>query len=243
MLQPGTILVAAGSPDSVQRLGEFARPMKKEGRIVVAGYGDVGSKLAEMLRDAGEEVCVIDQRDAAGIDITGDVLDSGVLARAGLDQARAVILACENDSATLLAATVVRDFAPDIPLLACAELEENLARIQHAGADYTLSVSQVAGQLLAHHILGKMVSQQAHIKLIKHPAAMLAGRHPAVSAIDPGDQCRIVAVERGGEVIMHFPPQFELLESDDIYVCGTVDALNRFLDSFDERGMAPLPAG
>ncbi len=233
-LQPGTILIGAGSPDSIKRLSEIAHPIKKEGRIVVAGYGDVGSKLAEMLSDAGEDVCVIDNREIQNVDVVGDLLDSSVLERAGLADARVVILAGENDSATLLAATVVRDFAPDIPIIACAALEENVKRLQLGGADFALSVSQVAGQLLAHHILGKMVSQQAHIKLVKHPVAQLAGCHPSDSGIDESRQCRIVAVERKGEVIMDFDTSFTLAAEDDIYVCGTVDALNQFYDSFQQ---------
>jgi Trk K+ transport system NAD-binding subunit len=243
-LQPGTILIGAGSPDSIKRLSEIARPIKKEGRIVVAGYGDVGSKLVEMLTDAGEDVCVIDEREMQNVDVVGDVLDSSVLERAGLADARVVILAGENDSATLLAATVVRDFAPDIPIIACAALEENVNRLQQGGADFALSVSQVAGQLLAHHILGKMVSQQAHIKLVKHPAAQLAGHHPYESSIDESRQCRIVAVERDGEIIMDIPSSFTLDADDDIYVCGTVEALNRFYDSFQqgEDSLKPVTA-
>ena len=243
-LQPGVILIGAGSPDSIMRLSEIARPIRKEGRIVVAGYGDVGSKLVEMLKDAGEDVCVIDSRELANVDIVGDALDSSVLERAGLGNARVIILAAENDSATLLEATVVRDFAPDIPIIACAELEENVHRLQQSGADFALSVSQVAGQLLAHHILGKMVSQQAHIKLVKHTALQLAGRHPIESGIDDTRQCRIVAVERAGEVIMDFPATFSLAEDDDIYLCGTVESLNRFYDSYqqDEPPLAPQTA-
>ena len=69
-----------------------------------------------------------------------------------------------------------------------------------------------------------MVSQQAHIKLVKHPAAQLAGHHPFESSIDESLQCRIVAVERDGEIIMDVPTSFSLTTDDDIYVCGTVDA-------------------
>jgi Trk K+ transport system NAD-binding subunit len=233
------ILIGAGSPDSIKRLSAIARPIKKEGRIIVAGCGDVGSKLAEMLGDADEDVCVIDTRNLPGVDVIGDVLDSSVLERAGVATARVVILAGENDSATLLAATVIRDFAPDVPIIACAELEENVHRLQQGGADFALSVSQVAGQLLAHHILGKMVSQQAHIKLVKHPALQLAGRHPFKSRIDKTRQCRIVAVERDGEVILDFPEDFVLAATDDIYLCGTVEALNRFYESFQLEQPAP----
>ena len=134
---------------------------------------------------------------------------------------------------------MVRDFAPDVPIIACAELEENVHRLQQGGADFALSVSQVAGQLLAHHILGKMVSQQAHIKLVKHPALQLAGRHPFKSRIDKTRQCRIVAVERDGEVILDFPEDFVLAATDDIYLCGTVEALNRFYESFQLEQPAP----
>ena len=121
-------------------------------------------------------------------------------------------------------------------------LEENVNRLQQGGADFALSVSQVAGQLLAHHILGKMVSQQAHIKLVKHPAAQLAGHHPFESGIDESRQCRIVAVERDGKIIIDVPTTFVLAENDDIYVCGTVDALNQFYDSFQQGEPPMVPA-
>jgi Kef-type K+ transport system membrane component KefB/Trk K+ transport system NAD-binding subunit len=231
-LEAGMILVAAGSPDSIKRLGEIAQPIRKEGLIVVAGYGDVGSKLVEMLTDADENVCVIDSHESTHVDVVGDVLDSAVLERAGVTDARVVILACENDNAALLAATVIRDYAPEVPIIACAELEDNISRLEQAGADFALSISQVAGQLLAHHILGEMVSQQAHIKLIKRPAAQLAGRHPHDSEFNENIGCTVIAVERAGEVIMELTTEFTLQESDDIYICGTVEALNHFHDTF-----------
>ena len=231
LLRPGMILVAAGSPDSIKRLSEIARPITHEGRIVVAGFGDVGSKLAEMLKDAGEEVCVIDDTDQPGVEVLGDVLDTGVLESAGVATARVVILACAGDSATLLASTVVRDYAPDVPIIACAALADNVGRIQKAGADFALSVSQVAGQLLAHHVLGEMGSQQARIKL---GAGRLAGHHPLESRIRERTGCTVVAVERDAEVIMDIPPSFVFAETDALYVCGTVNAFNRFYDAFAE---------
>jgi Kef-type K+ transport system membrane component KefB/Trk K+ transport system NAD-binding subunit len=241
-LQPGMILVAIGSADSIKRLSEIARPIRQEGRIVVAGYGDVGSKLVEMLKDAEEEVCVIDQKEMPNVNVVGDILETNVLERAEVATARVVILASENDSATLLAATVIRDYAPDVPIIACAALEENVARIQQAGADFALSISQVAGQLLAHHILGEMASQQAHIKLVKRGVSHLAGYHPQDIAICADNQCTVVAVERNGEVIMDLPPSLILGENDAIYVCGTVDALNRFYDAYQQGESTALAA-
>jgi Kef-type K+ transport system membrane component KefB/Trk K+ transport system NAD-binding subunit len=233
-LRPGMILVAIGSPDSIKRLSEIVRPITREGTIVVAGLGDVGSKLVEMLTDAEEDVCVIDATDQPGVDIVGDVLDTEVLNRAGVSAARVVILAGESDSATLLAATVVRDYAPHVPIIACADLLENVERIQRGGADFTLSVSQVAGQLLVYHILGDMVSQQARIKLGKLDAGRLAGHHPQEPRIRERTGCVVVAVERNGAVVIDVPESFVLAKTDDLYVCGTVDAFNRFYEAFAE---------
>ena len=233
-LRPGMLLVAAGSPDSIKGLSEIARPITHEGTIVVAGFGDVGSKLVEMLNDAGEQVRVIDATAQAGVDVVGDVLDTDVLESAGVASARVVILACANDSATLLAATVVRSYAPDVPIIACAAVVENVARIQRAGAHFALSVSQVAGQLLAHHVLGEMVSQQARIKLVRCEAGPLVGHHPLEPAIREHTGCTVIAVERAGKVIMDIAPSLVLAEDDALYVCGTVDAVHRFYDEFAE---------
>ena len=166
------------------------------------------------------------------VEMVGDVLDTSVLERAGVATARVVILACDNDNATLLAATVVRDFAADVPIIACAKLADNVGRIQQAGADYALSVSQVAGQLLAHHILGEMVSQQTRIKLVKLAAGRLVGRHPLESGDHERTGCTVVAVERAGKIILDIPPSFVLAEEDALYVSGTAEAFNRYHEEF-----------
>ena len=226
LLQPGTILVAAGSPESIKRLSEIANPITQEGTIVVVGYKDVGSKLVEMLNAAGESVCVIDQEEKPGVDVVGDYLDNDVYDLAEALSARVVILTCENDNTTLLTTTVARNYAPDVPIIACAELEENVGRIQQVGADFAVSVSQVSGQLLIHHILGDMVSQQSHIKMVKLDAGKLAGQHPRLPKLHERTGCTIIAVEREGKVILDFPKTFVLNQSDAIYVCGQVDAFS-----------------
>ncbi|MCP4431832.1 MAG: hypothetical protein GY806_12700 [Gammaproteobacteria bacterium] len=227
-LESGTILVAAGSSDSIKRLNSITRPIRKGDKIVIAGYGDVGSKLVEMLNDADENIFVIDSKEMPEVNLSGDILDSLILEQAGLTDARVVVLACENDSATLLAARVIRDFAPDVPIVACAALEENVKRIQQGGADFALSISQVAGQLLTHHILGEMVSQQAHIKLVKRLVPALTGVNPFTATAVRDSKCTVVAVRRGEELIMDFSSELKLIEDDEMYICGTVEALKRF---------------
>ncbi len=164
--------------------------------------------------------------------MVGDVLDRGVLERAAVAAARVVLLALPSDSATVFAATVVRDYAPEVPILASVDLVENVERIQRAGADFALSVSQVAGQILAHHVLGETVSFKPRIKLVKLRPGPLAGRHPLTARIRERTGCSVVAVERSGEVLMDFPTAFTLTADDALYICGTTHAVARYHEEF-----------
>ncbi|NKB70118.1 MAG: hypothetical protein GKR89_23845 [Candidatus Latescibacteria bacterium] len=231
-LTAGTILVAAGSPDSIRQLSDMARPITQEGPLVVAGGGDVGSKLVEILRAAGEQVCLVEPLAGPDVDLVGDILELDTLRQLPVAGGRAVILALPSDSATLLAATVVRDYAPDVPIIACAERAENVGRVQKAGADFALSVSQVAGQLLAHHVLGQTVSHQGRIKLVKLAPTSLIGRNPLAANIRERTGCTVVAIERGGQVITDIKPSFTLTAEDAVYICGTTAAIGRYYTEF-----------
>jgi len=230
VIEPGTILVAAGSHDSIERLGEVTRPIRETGHLVVAGFGGLGQKVAEFLRGAGETVIVLDAAEQKGVDIVGDVLDRGALDRAGVRDARAVILSLENDSATLFASTVVRELAPEVAIIASVRRAHNLSRIHRAGADFALSVSQVAGQVLTHHVLAEdSMSLEPRLKLVRARAGKLVGKNPIASGIRERTGCSIIAVERGDEVIVDFPKDFVLNDDDSLYVCGTPDAASAFV--------------
>ena len=231
-LEPGTILVAVGAPESIHKLNDMARPITQQGPIVMIGFADVGQKLVEILHAAGEDVRVVDEVERAGVDVVGDVLDVRVLDRAAIAEARVVILALDSDGAALFAAAVVRDHVPEIPLLACVSHVENADRVQRAGADFALSVSQVAGQLLVHHVLGEMVSHKPRIKMVKLRPGPLAGRHPLAARIRERTGCSVVAVERAGEVLMEIPASLVLEPEDALYICGTPPAFDRYYEEF-----------
>jgi Kef-type K+ transport system membrane component KefB/Trk K+ transport system NAD-binding subunit len=228
----GTILVVAGPPESIAKLSEMARPITPEGVIVVVGQGDVGSKVSEILRAVDEELCISDAEPGEGVDIVGDISDPDVIERVPLQEARVVVLALDSDSSTALAATVLRERAPDLPILAAAFLLENVSRIQRAGADFTLSLSQVAGQLLAHHVLGETVSLQGRLKLVRVRPGRLDGTNPLTQRVRERTGCTVVAVEHNGKVGMSFPDGFRLTSGDTLYVCGTSEALARFHEEF-----------
>ena len=181
---------------------------------------------------ADEEICVIDTTAGDDIDVVADIMDHADLDKTPIAGARAVILTFESDTVTILATTVVRDYAPDVPIIASVDLVENAGRMQQAGADFALSVSQVAGQILAHHILGETVSHQPRIRLRKLSAGELGGRSPVEAKIRERTGCTIVAAERNGDVNLDIPPTFLIDADDSLYVCGTAAAFAKFRELF-----------
>ncbi len=233
VIEPRGILVSVGNAESLERLREIGADgrgeLKRDGIFLIAGYGEVGRKVGQLLGDAGEKVRVIDLADGPKVDVVGNVLEPGVLEAAGVAEAQVMILALDSDSATLFATVIVKDQAPDVTVIARVNEAENVERIHHAGADFALSISQVSGQILAHRLLRQeAIAIDPQLRVLKATAARLAGRHPTSLDVRQKTGCSIVAVERGDDLIVEFDSEFRFELSDLVYVCGANAATLKF---------------
>ncbi|MDH3255708.1 MAG: NAD-binding protein [Acidobacteriota bacterium] len=234
-LRVGGILVVAGSLESIERFGDLCAgaPFRRSGTFVLAGYGEVGRKVAELLRQVGERVQVIDREAGEGVDVVGDILDHRVLEGSELGDAQAAILAVDSDSATLFATVILKEFTPEVPVVARVNQAQNVERIHRAGADFALSVSQVAGQILATRLLGQeAITVDPRLKVMKLVSAGLVGGHPAELRIREQTGVSVVAAERGDELILEFDSDFRFRSDDIVYICGSDEATRRFISRF-----------
>ena len=232
-IEPGAILVVVGADANLETVERMARPISRTGPIVLAGFGAVGRKVIEMLHDAGETCVVIDRLAAAGVDVAGSVLEQETLNRARVREASAVVLALSDDSESVFATAVVRDYAPEVPLIVRVQRTHNTARIYRSGADFAISVGQVAGQILAYHLLDEQVIQvENRIKFVRLSAGKLAGAHPWRSETLERTGAKVVAVERPGEVVVEFDDGFLVRPDDALFVCGSINSLERYQRQF-----------
>ncbi|MGZ5476324.1 MAG: NAD-binding protein, partial [Thermoanaerobaculia bacterium] len=76
-IQPGAVLEVVGDRESLERTARTVGGtlLRERGPFVIAGFGEVGRKVHELLRDAGEDVRVIERQHAPDVDVVGDVLD------------------------------------------------------------------------------------------------------------------------------------------------------------------------
>ncbi|MBI2230755.1 MAG: NAD-binding protein [Deltaproteobacteria bacterium] len=238
-LEPRGILVLVGTPDSIQRFMAVCAgttQLRRHGPFLVCGGGEVGRKVVELLSDAGEETFVVDSQPGPAVNLLGNVLDSQILKQAGVENVQAVVLALSADSPTLFATVIVKDMAPDVPVIARVNRAENVERIYAAGADFALSISQVSGQLLAWRLLGKeSVAVDPVLRVVKVAARGLEGSRPAELAIRERTGCSVVAVERGDDLHVEFGEEFRFQAGDAIYICGGSEATQKYGEVYPQE--------
>jgi len=238
-LEAGGILVLVGNDESIREflnLCAGARRLRRDGPFLIAGGGEVGRKVAQLLTDCGEKTFIIDTRPGPGVDLVGNALDVAILHQAGLENVQAVILALSADATTLFSTVIIRDLVPDVPIIARVNSAENVDRLYGAGADFALSISQVSGQLLVLRLLGKeSVAVDTELQVVKVSTSGLEKTHPKQGELREKTGCTVVAVERGDALLVKFDANFEFQLGDAVYICGNADGVRKFSQMFPQK--------
>ncbi len=136
------------------------------GHVIICGYGRVGRAAADFLVSTGHEVVVVDsdiQRlgDLPGgvPHLVGDVTEDLVLREAGIEHARAVIIALETDADTVYVTLSARAMRPDVVIVARARTTGSKAKLELAGATRAVNPQRIGGRRLAAFALQPDVAE------------------------------------------------------------------------------------
>ena len=133
---------------------------------VICGFGRVGRRIAEEFRHEGAPFVVLDfsadaKEAAAEADvlfIEGNGTDDDDLRSAGLERARGLIAASDDDADNLYITLSARAAKPDLLIVARASNEEASKKLHLAGADRVVQPYQAAGRVMASLILRPQVT-------------------------------------------------------------------------------------
>ncbi|MFB6074684.1 MAG: NAD-binding protein [Haloarculaceae archaeon] len=144
-----------------------------EDHVLVLGYGDLTAPILEELSGVDFVVVTPDQEVASrlqqeGIDVlSADPSDEEPLLRAGVERARAVVAATNDDAQDALSILTARELNPDIRIVAAATDRENVAKLRRAGADAVISPSVIGGHLLVQSALGETDTEAVARQLLE----------------------------------------------------------------------------
>jgi voltage-gated potassium channel len=130
--------------------------------VILLGYGELSEPILDELTDGATEFVVVTQ-DAGLVNslgergynaVSGEPSDEETLHRVGIDDARAVVAATNNDGDDALAVLTARQLNPDVRIVASATERENVSKLERAGADTVISPAVIGGHLLVESALG-----------------------------------------------------------------------------------------
>ena len=139
--------------DGLKRNKMKAKLVNINDHYIICGLGRVGSHIAKELATEGVKFVGIDKNEelvkaaiAKGYTaIVGDSTKEEVLMRAKLDKARGLVAALSHDSDNLFVTLTARQINPALYIVARANHEENISRIEKAGADKVAIPNQIGG--------------------------------------------------------------------------------------------------
>jgi voltage-gated potassium channel len=159
------ILGVAGTAIVEGSFGTLSRTRRMHARIdrlsnhfIVCAYGRVGHAIARELEAEGVPFVVVDikaelepqmQHDGVAYLIANPTSEE-VLREAGIDRARGLICAVDNDAENVYITIVARSLSPTLQIVARAAEEQSADRLYRAGATSVVSPYVTSGRRMAH---------------------------------------------------------------------------------------------
>lgn len=139
--------------DGLKRNKMKAKLVNINDHYIVCGLGRVGSHITRELENEGVKFVGIDRdeesvRAAVAKGYTafvGDSTKEETLVKAKVEKAKGIIAAIGDDSCNLFVTLTARQLNPSLYIVARANREENVERMQKAGADKVAMPNQIGG--------------------------------------------------------------------------------------------------
>ncbi len=249
------------------QLRKYRRLRKKmqglRDHYVVCGAGTTGSHVARELVTVGYPVVAIDQDErrlqevvrAGALPLAGDATEDDVLAEAGIERARGLVAALDDDKTNMFVVVTARQTNPRLRIVAKAVDQAAETKLRRAGADAVVSPSFIGGMRLASELvrptvvkfLDRMLHASMSLRIEEatvQPESPLAGTTLAASGIRDRTGVLVIAIQQTDGTAVHAPPADHVIApGETLIVIGTVDQVAKLhaLAAGSERRVRPVP--
>ena len=161
----GTLLTPAIEARLANALGTMSDSQLEllDDHFIVVGVGDLTGPVLEELAEDNAAFVVISRdpensqrlRERGYEVITADPSEEDPLRRAGIERARALVAATNDDAQDAMVILTARELNPDLRIVAAATDRENEKKLRRAGADIVLSPSVIGGHMLVQSAFGQ----------------------------------------------------------------------------------------
>ncbi len=238
-ISDSSVLVLAGSSVQLQRFDEFYSPPKQlfsdDAPVLILGGGRVGHSAAQFLERKNVRYKIVEKRPTLIGDseeyIQGDAADLETLKKAGIENARSVIITTHNDDMNIYLTFYCRQLRQDVQIISRATIERNVSKLHRAGADLVMSYASMGAAAIMNILLPGEVSVFTDGLVVFNtpvPAAV-AGKNIIQSRIREETGCSVVAMRKGKALLIGPEPKTILPEGSELIIVGTAEAEKNYI--------------
>ncbi len=235
------LLLLAGTRMQLESFGrQYVIPgcsFTPDSPVLILGGGRVGLAAAATLDEHGISCRVVEKRPnlTAGKGekfIEGDAADLKVLEKAGLMDARTVIITTHNDAMNIYLVFYCRQLRPDIQIISRATNERSISKLHMAGADLVMSYASMGANSIVDLLKNDEISMATEgLNVFSRPVPpSLIGKNLVESKIRETTGCSVIAMKSAGKMVVGPDPLNSLNSKDELILIGTTEAEKMFFE-------------
>ncbi len=231
-----------------------AKILSLKNHYIICGYGRIGSIVANELKREGCTVVVIENNKETIKElienkffyVEGNATDDKVLYKAGIKNAQALITALSTDAQNVYVALTARQISPKLTIIARAENEDSIRKLELAGATRALTPHILGGLRMAQMVLrptvinfldmaihGNDLNLQME-EIIIPETSEIAGKNIIDTELRPRFNLIIIAIKKHDGSMIYNPQAKEVLEGrDTLIVVGKKSDLKKFKETLE----------
>ena len=140
---------------------------KMQNHYIVCGYGRIGHRIAQVLKEANIPIVVVENRGTSIerikednlLYVEGNAQEESVLKEAGVESAKGLICTLSRDQDNVFVTLIARELNEDIFILVRTNERKNSKKILRSGANKVLSPYEIGAERMANVILRPHVDQ------------------------------------------------------------------------------------
>ncbi len=142
-------------------LSQLPNPQELQDHVIICGFGRIGQTVSRFLKQEAIDFVAIDidplrttkAREAGENVLFGSSRQTELLEAARLSKAKLVVIAFGEDKQSIEVIQKVRSLAPDVPILVRTRNDDNLEKLQQAGANQVVPESLEGSLMLVSQVL------------------------------------------------------------------------------------------
>ena len=221
------------------------RISKLENHIILCGAGRVGKEVCHGLIKGKVNFVVIESdpdrlnelREMGVQYVAGDATEDRIMQAVQLESATGVIITLPDDTSNLFITMSSKTLNPSAKVIVRVNRPENIKKMERAGADQVICPSAIAGARMAlsalkptsvSYVETLVDSKELNIELeeiLLNDSSRLVGAELKNSMLREKYNVLLLAIKRGGDILLNPSPDITFEKEDILIVCGATLSL------------------